>query len=76
MSTSLSPSNKCNTVTCRNNTKNNDSDRDSGGDRGGDNGGVKKAYSTKITHTQDEPGTLVNYGTTTQYISSGLRLSD
>lgn len=74
MSISISPLNKGNIVTYRNNTCNGDSNRDSGGDNGGDsdsiNKGFNKSYSTKITCIQDDPGTLVNHRITTAYISN------
>ena len=45
-------------------------------DNGGDNSNVNKDYNIKMTFTQDKPGTLINYRTTTPYISSGLKPGD
>ena len=63
MLTSILPSNKSNIVTERNSTNNNDSDKNNGNDSGSDNNSVNESYNAKITHTQDDPGKLVNHGT-------------
>ena len=75
----MSTSNKGNNVTYRNSINNNKSDKNSGGDSSDDSDSVNESfnedYGTKITRTQDEPGMLINYGTTIPYTSS-LKPSD
>ena len=73
MSTSISPSNKSNIVTYRNNTNNSDHDRDrsvtSGIDTNAGNEDFNEGYDAKVTRIKDELNTLVNHRTTIPYIS-------
>lgn len=64
MSTSSSPSKKCNIANCPNNTSNGDSDNNSSHNSIGNSDSNNAEYSfAKITGTQDDPSMIANHKT-------------